>query len=278
MVREAPQAGDMTPYTAADGLVRVYPAREPATGDVLVWSHGGGFRWGDLDMPEADGVARTLAGHGIVVVSVDYRRASRTVHFPAPSDDVLDAYLWARGHAVELGADPTRLVIGGASAGGNLAAGVALRLANGEGPLPAGIFLAYPTLHAVQSPMPAELQRALDELPADANFDPARVIRMYEDYLGGPIADASIVAIPGTAMSADLTGLPPVLMINDEVDGLRISGEAFAATLTEAGVHVEVFTEPGTRHGHLNRPQEPQAEASLVRVLAWMTALQTSAG
>ena len=261
------------PFAAADGLVRVYPAQGSATGDLVVWTHGGGFQWGDLDMPEADWVSRAFAARGIAVVSVDYRRASATVHFPAPSDDVLDAYLWAREHAFELGADPTRVVIGGASAGANLTAGVAMRLDDGEGPAPAGIFLAYPTLHAVQPPTPPELERALDDLPDEARFDAARVLAMYEAYLGGPVEDASIIAIPGTATPADLTGLPPVLMINDDLDGLRVSGEAFAATLAEAGVRVEVVTEPGTQHGHLNRPGEPQAAASVARVLAWIATL-----
>jgi acetyl esterase/lipase len=261
------------PIAAADGLVRVYRAHEPATGDVLVWTHGGGFQWGDLDMPEADWVSRAFAAHGVAVVSVDYRRASATVHFPTPSDDVLDAYLWTRAHAFELGADPTRVVIGGASAGANLTAGVALRLSGGEGPEPAGILLAYPTLHAVQPPTPPELQRALDELPDETPFDAARVLAMYEAYLGGPVQDASIIAIPGTAAPADLANLPPVLMINDDIDGLRVSGEAFAAALADAGVRVEVVTEPGTRHGHLNRPDEPQAAASVSRVLAWIATL-----
>lgn len=276
MDQHAQQSEAMPPFAAADGLVRVYPARPPASRDAVVWSHGGAFRWGDLDMPEADWVARTLAARGITVVSVDYRLASESVQFPAPSDDVLAAYLWTRDHADELGIDPARIVIAGASAGGNLTSGVALRLNRGEGPLPAGIFLAYPTVHAVQPPLPAELQTALEELPTEAWFDAAWVNWMYEGYLGGPVEGASAIAVPGTATADDLTGLPPVLMINDDLDSLRVSGEAFAAALQDAGVRVDLFTEPGTLHGHLNTPDRPQAAASLDRVLAWITTLAPS--
>src|SRR6478735_3049347 len=96
------------PYSAAEGLVRVYPAREP-NGTGLVWAHGGGFAGGDLDMPEADWVARSLATSGTTVVSVDYRLAPTPaswaagigveprsgVHYPAASDDIISAWRWA---------------------------------------------------------------------------------------------------------------------------------------------------------------------------------------
>ncbi|HWV50489.1 MAG TPA: alpha/beta hydrolase fold domain-containing protein, partial [Microbacterium sp.] len=91
-----------TPYAAADGLVRVYPAPEP-NGTGLVWAHGGGFLFGDIDMPESDWVARQLAARGTTVVSVDYRLAPVPEGFhpgveeapghiyPAGSDDMVAA-------------------------------------------------------------------------------------------------------------------------------------------------------------------------------------------
>ena len=96
---------------------------------------------------------------------------------------------------------------------------------------------------------------------------------MYENYLGGPVDDAPLFAVPGTATAADLAGFPPTLMINGEVDELRVSGEAFAATLAAAGREVEVVVEPGTRHGHLNDPAEPAASLSLDRIAARLAAL-----
>jgi len=272
------------PYDAADGLVRVYPAvpvDEPAdaasarSGPGLVWAHGGGFAGGDLTMPEADWVASSLADRGITVVSVDYRHAGRGFRYPVPSDDLLTAWRWTLEHTEELGIDPDRLVIGGASAGGNLAAGVVLRLLSDDelrtnSALPAGLFLAYPTLLAVQPAPDAALRALLDANPTADRFGPANVRAMYEEYLGGPIDDAPLPAVPGRAQASDLAGLPPVLMINDESDELRISGEVFAATLKEAGVPLELATEPGTEHGHLNRPDEPAASASIERVVRWI--------
>ena len=290
-----------TPYGAADGLVRVYPAssegrtaaddatRRPSAG--LVWAHGGGFSAGDLDMPEADWVARSLAERGITVVSVDYRLASaeHDNHYPAGSDDVLAAWSWTLDHAGELGIDPVRLAMGGASAGANLVTGAVLRLlgvderptpddASRNAPtdaLPAGVFLAYPTLLAVQPAPDAALRALLDANPAADRFDPETVRRMYETYLGGPVDDAPLPAVPGRAAASDLAGFPPVLMINGEADELRVSGELFAVTLAEAGVPLELVVEPGTEHGHLNRPDEPAASASIDRVVRWLATLTT---
>ena len=120
---------------------------------------------------------------------------------------------------------------------------------------PAGVFLAYPTLLAVQPAPDAALRAAArrrtptptDSAPSgapDVRAVPRRARRRR-----------TVPAVPGRAAASDLAGFPPVLMINDEADELRVSGEVFAATLVEAGVPLELVVEPGTEHGHLNRPE-----------------------
>ncbi|HWU29270.1 MAG TPA: alpha/beta hydrolase fold domain-containing protein, partial [Microbacterium sp.] len=156
-----------SPRSLLDGFARLYPASDgPLHGSALLWAHGGGFVHGDLDMPEADAVARAFADRGATVVSVDYALVgddgSRT--FPAGSDDILTGWAWLVEHAQELGAE--RLFAGGTSAGGNLIAGTVLRLLGhapaSDLPLPNGVFLAYPTMLAVQPAPDAELRAALD--------------------------------------------------------------------------------------------------------------------
>lgn len=269
------------PYGAADGLVRVYPASPAgatrATGAGLVWAHGGAFVAGDLDMPEADWVARAFAARGITGVSIDYRLVTDGGEhvFPAASDDVLAAWSWTLDHADELGIDPAHLVLGGASAGANLVTGAVLRLLGhapaAVGPaLPAGLFLAYPTLLAIQPEADAPLRALLDADPEADRFGAAPVLGMYERYLGGTVDAAPLAAIPGLAGPADLVGFPPTIIVNDETDELRVSGEAFARTLAAAGVPVDGSTEPGTTHGHLNLPDDPAAVATVERVAAWI--------
>jgi acetyl esterase len=279
------------PYAAAAGLVRVYPAREP-NGTGLVWAHGGGFAGGDLDMPEADAVARTLAARGTTVLSVDYRLAPLGeewatatgvaprggVHFPVASDDIIAAWTWTVDNAARLRVDAGRLAIGGASAGANLVTGATLRLIErGFTPLPALVVLAYPTLLAVQPPPGSELRAALDARPDADTFGPNAVLGMYENYIGGPVDDAPLAAIPGRATAADLAEFPATLIINAEVDELRVSGELFAATLAEAGRKIDAITEPGTAHGHLNRPHEDAAAASLDRIATQLAAIPVPA-
>jgi acetyl esterase len=229
-----------------------------------------------VDMPEADWVARSLAARGVTVVSVDYRLAGEGCRYPTPSDDVLAAWRWTLASADELGVDPARLAIGGASAGANLATGAVLRLlGDAQADLPAGVFLAYPTLLAVQPAPDAALRALLDANPAADRFRPAGVRAMYEEYLGGPVDDAPLPAVPGLAAASDVAGFPPVLMINGEADELRVSGEVFAATLAAARVPLELVVEPGTEHGHLNRPDEAAASDSIERVVRWIATLTT---
>lgn len=253
--------------------VRTYRSDAP-TGHGLVWAHGGGFAAGDLDMPEADGVARGLAEHGITVVSVDYRLAplapgAEGVRHPVASEEVGFAFTWATGSGTARGP----WAIGGASAGANLAASATLRLLRTGGGLPALVALAYPTLLAVQPEPDAELRAALDADPVADRFGPAVVHAMYANLLGGDPADADAYAAPGLATTEELAGYPPVLMVNSDVDELRVSGELFADTLRRAGTDIEVVREPGTQHGHLNRPEEPAAAVSIGRVAARLLAL-----
>lgn len=270
--------------------VRVYLPNEPA-GPGLVWLHGGGFFAGDLDMPEGDWVAEEFARRGVTVVSVDYRLAptpavfaspekpakAEGVHYPVPVDEVVFAFRWAA--ASGLAAGPWAL--GGASAGGNIAAGSALRLSHEDGPVPALAVLAYPTLLAVQPRPDAALRGALDANPDADRFAPDAVARMYQNYLGAPLDaapadDLPVYAVPGLATTEQLASFPPTIMINDDVDELRVSGEALAASLRTAGVDIDASTEPGTGHGHLNRPEEAAASASIERFAARILRLAPS--
>lgn len=273
------------PYSAADGLVRVYAAHQP-NGSGLVWAHGGAFAFGDLDMPESHAVATALAARGTTVIAVDYRLApvpeawarpdstprATGHHYPAASDDLLAAWKWTQENALALGIDATRLALGGASAGANLAAGATLRMLHADAAIPATVVLAYPTLHAVQPATTPELRAQLDADPAADLFGPAAVRAMYENYTGTSTENIDIYAAPGTATAEQLAGFAPVLMINGDVDELRTSGEAFAAALAAAAVPVEAVTEPGTRHGHLNRPEEPASAVSIERIAARLAA------
>lgn len=250
--------------------VRIYRPHAPGSSQpLLIWCHGGAFLGGDLDMPEADAVAREIVDRaGAVVVSVDYRLCVNGVHFPAPSDDVMVVYEWALRHAANLGIDPQRIALGGASAGACLTAGLALRIRDAGGPQPAALMLAYPVVHTVLPTPSAELAQKLAGLNPAMAFTPEIIEPVMENYIGGPAATATPYAAAGIA--PDLSGLPATLIINCEYDGLRASGERFAEQLREAHVEVEVQLAPDVAHGHLNRPGLPQAQPSLAAIAEWV--------
>lgn len=236
--------------------VRIYAptAEVPAGAPCLVWLHGGGFIGGDLDMHEADWTAREVcASAGAVVVSVDYRLAVGGVCYPVPHDDTVAAITWVRDQAGNLGIDPARITIGGASAGGNLTAGAAVKLRDQDGWVPAALALVYPVLHA-RIPSPSLLlAAALAELPPVFRTSPGEERPLTVNYLGGPLSSADGYAF---AAGAVLDGLCPTLVLNAEYDNLRPSGEAFTAALALAGVDVLQVTVRGMLHGFLNLPSE----------------------
>lgn len=254
--------------------VRVYSSADAAHG--LVWAHGGAFVAGDLDMPESDWVARNMAETGAVVVAVDYRLApspqwsdrwgsGRSVghRFPVASEELSAAFTWAANEA-----PGTRTwYLGGASAGANLATGAALRLRDHGGPLPAGLVLAYPLVHAELPAMSPELARTYETIPEDKRFSPETVLALNLNYVDDPADLGNPYAFPG---GHDLTRLPPTLIVNSDRDSLRASGERFAAELALAGVDLTVVRERGTWHGHLNEPDTAGAAQTIRRVQTWL--------
>jgi len=223
---------------AGEMAIRVYTPAGRRPQPVLVYFHGGGWTIGDLDTH--DGVCRELAAAiPAIVVAVDYRLAPEH-RFPAAADDALAATRWVSAHASELGADPARLAVGGDSAGGNLAAVVALRARDDGGPRIAFQLLVYP---AVDS----DFDRASYRENGDGYLLTTALMHWFWNHYE---PDVSKRTHPWASplRASTLRGLPPALVITAEYDPLRDEGEAYAAQLNEAGVPAEVRRFDGMIH------------------------------
>ncbi|PCN48335.1 alpha/beta hydrolase [Curtobacterium sp. 'Ferrero'] len=234
----------------------------------LVWSHGGGFLHGDLEMPESVQVARELAARGITTVEVDYRLAPSDerpdgVHFPVPQDEVRHVLATVRADT-SLDTGGRDWSIGGASAGASITASAALRLV-ADGQAPRQVLLAYPTVHA-ELPAPSdELAAVMVGVEAARRFTPESVRSMNANHAAG--------ATDGVfAGGAELAGFPPTCIVDSERDDLRASGAAFADELRAAGVPVTYAVEPGTFHGHLNDEGSAEALRTIERFAAFLLA------
>jgi acetyl esterase len=222
---------------------RVYtPARARAKGAPgLVWFHGGGFVIGSIE--SHDGVCRALASRaGAVVVSVDYRLAPEH-RFPAGPEDAIAATRWVLENAASLGIDPSAVAVGGDSAGGNLAAVVALAL-RGAPLAPAFQMLIYPVTDMTRSLPSHRLFRAGFTLPEPT------ILWFRERYLPDVSFETDPQASP--LFAKDLSGLPPALVVTAGFDPLRDEGRAYADRLREAGVEVEYVCSQGSMHGFIN--------------------------
>ncbi|WP_309616797.1 alpha/beta hydrolase [Salinibacterium sp.] len=241
---------------------RRYSPPDPAD-HLLVWMHGGAFVAGNLDMPEANWVALAIAARGSHVLSIDYRKAHRGVHFPLPLDDVLTAWVWAQSQ----GFSADRIHIGGASAGAALAASAVLSLRDSEGILPASVVLAYPIVHPELPPPATDLAARLAGLDDSLVFSAPLVDEISRNYIGrdGDLGDGYAFAGNG-----ELHGHPPTYIINSDRDSLRASGELYARQLLDAGTKVIVEFEPDTTHGHLDQPHSDGAQRSVARIAHWL--------
>jgi len=220
--------------------VRIYrPETTSSTVPTIVFFHGGGFVIGDLDTHDDHG--RLLCRDvDAVVVSVDYRLAPEH-KFPAGFEDCLTATRWAAEHIDSLGADPTRLAVAGDSAGGNLAAAVAL-VARDEGPRLAAQLLIYPGVDFTDDDVH---QSRIDN--AEGYFLTADDMQWFRNHY---IADTHVLDPRASVLhAADLAGVAPAVIGVAEFDPLRDEGEAYAKKLSDAGVEVVLHRFDGMVHG-----------------------------
>ena len=244
--------------------LRLYRPSSERPLPVLLYFFGGGWVLGTIDT--ADGVSRSLANAtGALVAVVGYRLAPEHP-FPAAIDDCYAALNWVAAHAAEIGADPARLAVGGDSAGGNLAAGLALR-ARADGPALAGQLLVYPNTDQLADD---ESMRTADD-PFLFNRHSVAWYRQY--YLADPGDAANPLASPLRAGS--LAGLPPALVITAEYDPLRDQGEAYARRLADEGVPAELIRYQGMAHGFFTMAGTVDASLAALakaaaRLRAWL--------
>jgi len=255
------EIGDRTVPADPDVPVRIY--RPHRAQGALVWLHGGGFVMGDLET-EHPWAVRVAGGSGAVVVSVGYRRAPEH-RFPAALDDAYAALAWTAEHAAELGIDPGRIAVGGHAAGAGLAAAVALRARDQQGPPIRYQLLNQPELDDRQQTWSA---RNFTDTPFMTRD---KVAASWRHYLGS--AAASPYAAP--ARADDLSGLPPAYITSAEFDPNRDEAIGYAQRLLQAGVPAELHQWPGTFHGsqailsaEVSQRQIAELGAALRRALA----------
>ncbi|HET6857583.1 MAG TPA: alpha/beta hydrolase, partial [Streptomyces sp.] len=226
---------DRTVPADPDVPVRIY--RPHGARGAIVWLRGGAWVMGDLDS-DSHFAARIAACAATVVISVDYRRAPEHP-FPAALDDAYAVLTWAAEHAAELGIDSNEIAVGGHSAGAGLAAAVALRARDQQGPAIRFQLLNQPLLDDRQETWS---QRNFTATPL---HDRDTLTAVWRHYLGSQ--PATPYAAP--ARADDLSGLPAAYVATAEFDPLRDEGVTYALRLLQAGVPVELHQWPGTFHG-----------------------------
>jgi acetyl esterase/lipase len=264
----------VTPASAVSGVaidvqpggglgIRTYRPRAIRSPAALLWIHGGGMVIGRATQNDrlCGDIARTL---GIRVVSVEYRKAPEHP-FPAPLDDCHAGWAWLQAGGSRLGIDPGRVVIGGESAGGGLAASLVQRLHDEGGAQPIGQLLFCPMLD--------DRTAARHELDAIDHpvWNNRRNRFGWRSYLGAEPGSASVPPGAVPARRDDLAGLPPAWIGVGDLELFREEGVAYATRLREAGVTVELDVVPGAVHGfEVWAPDTTLAREHLGRACAWL--------
>jgi acetyl esterase len=235
------------PGPAGDLAVRLYrPASAPADARLpcLVYAHGGGWVFGNLDSHDVL-CAQFALEAGIVVFAIDYRLAPEA-RFPGAFDDIVAGLKWVAANGASIGVDPTRLAIGGDSAGGNLAAAVAIWARDNGGPRLRLQLLAYPVTDAVGR---AESYRRYED---GYGLNAATMEWFFDHYTPDKASRGDWRISPLRATS--LGGLPPALVITAGYDPLRDEGRAYAFRLHQEGTQADLVEFGGMLHGFLSSP------------------------
>ena len=228
-------------YQAAAGMqpARLYmPAGAKGPLPVVLYFHGGGWVVADIDTYDAG--ARALAREsGAMVVSAEYRKGPEH-RFPAAHQDAVAAYKWTLANAARLGGDPMRVAVAGESAGGNLAANVAIAARDQKLRLPVHMILVYPVAGSNMN-TPSYVANAMAKPLGKGGM------QWFVKHALPTMAAAKDPRIDLVG-AANLRRLPPATIINAEVDPLRSEGEQLAAKLTAAGVPTKQMTYQGVTH------------------------------
>lgn len=245
---------------------RLYLPVEPiAELPLVVYYHGGGWLLGSID--SHDVATRMLANaSGAAVLSVGYRRGPES-RFPTAVHDAVDALLWAVSAETGLGVDATRVAVAGDSAGGNLAAAVALQARDEGGPVLRHQLLIYPVTTT-------DLGRGMDPQYDGVMLERDELQWHQDNYLADPSAATDPLV---NILDADLAGLPETTVILAECDPIRPQGELYAKALVKAGVPVTTHETPGMVHGFFGLdevfPTASEAmEFAATRLMAALTA------
>lgn len=256
--RDASIAGPAGPIP-----IRIYQPAAQGPSPVLVHFHGGGWVVGSLDTH--DPFCRYLCGlTNAVIVSVDYRLAPEH-KFPAAVEDAEAATRWALAHAGELGGNPAQVFVSGDSAGGNLAAVVALLLRN-DAPL-CGQILLFPITDAAPEDYPS-----YEENATGYGLERSFMLWYLDQYLASDTQRADTRMAP--VLARDLAGLPPALVMTGEYDVLRDEALRYAARLRQAGVDVTHFHYSEMHHNFpvwpLTVGEFPQSYEARQRIADWV--------
>ena len=228
------------PDGAPEVAVRIYrPGNAKGVRPGVLYIHGGGFVVGSIQT-EHRGALSMAAAADAVVVSVEYRLAPEDP-FPAGLEDCYAALSWLAANAGTLGVDAQHIAVMGSSAGGGLAAGLALLTRDRGGPRLCFQLLGIPEL---DDRLETASMRAFTDTPL---WNRPNAEKSWQAYLGDGGGEVSSYAAP--ARAKDLGGLPPAYVSTMEFDPLRDEGIRYASRLLEAGVSVELHQYPGTFHG-----------------------------
>jgi acetyl esterase len=258
-----PETRDLAIPTAAGDLrARLYTPPGNGRHPLMVFFHGGGFVICAIETH--DNLCRELSmGARCAVLSVDYRLAPEH-RFPAAADDCYQTVLWAATNAPALGADLSRLVIAGDSAGGNLAAVTAIRLRDEGGPKAVAQVLIYPVTDYYLPGTPS-----YDAYSEGYGVTKEGMAWFWDHYLPDPKMASNWMVSPLRAR--DLAHLPAALVLTAEYDVLRDEGEQYAERMRAAGVPVTLRRYGGMNHGFIMRTAAvAKARRAVEETCAWL--------
>jgi len=242
--------------------VRIHDPLPGAAKPALIYVHGGG--WTIFNIDTHDRLMREYAARaGVVVIGVDYD-LSPEVKFPVALEQVIDVVGWLETAAPELGVDPSRVAIGGDSAGGNLSLTTCLALRDqGRGEVIAAMILNYPVVDRDTGTEHADRYGGPAYMLTNAEME-----QFWVNYLADPKDAENPLANPARA---DLTGLPPVFLAIPECDLLTGQGLSIAERFEAAGVPVRAETYVGACHSFLEAVSiAPIADRALAETSAWL--------